>query len=163
MRYLNSIKNLYEEHIHKTHEEGRFLILGFFALTFILARITVYGISNSYLNFPPFGFLYIKNIHVHHLVYGIVLLLVAGLIRIPSYGEKYIRLGSILYGIGAALTLDEFAIWLRLDAAAYFGPGGRISIDVVIVFFLIILGSIWHGNFWIKLFNSTVNFFKNKE
>jgi hypothetical protein len=40
---------------------------------------------------------------------------------------------SILYGVGAALTLDEFALWLNL-ANVYWSPEGRESIDAVILF-----------------------------
>jgi hypothetical protein len=43
------------------------------------------------------------------------------------------RLFSILYGVGAALTLDEFALWLNL-ANVYWSPQGRESIDAVILF-----------------------------
>jgi hypothetical protein len=43
------------------------------------------------------------------------------------------RLVSILYGVGAALTLDEFALWLNL-ANVYWSPQGRESIDAVILF-----------------------------
>jgi len=40
---------------------------------------------------------------------------------------------SILYGVGAALTLDEFALWLNLKDV-YFVREGRSSIDAVILF-----------------------------
>jgi hypothetical protein len=43
------------------------------------------------------------------------------------------RLMSILYGVGAALTLDEFALWLNL-ANVYWSREGRESIDAVILF-----------------------------
>jgi hypothetical protein len=38
------------------------------------------------------------------------------------------------YGIGVALTLDEFALWLNLGAAAYWSRQGRESIDAVVLF-----------------------------
>ena len=37
---------------------------------------------------------------------------------------------AILYGVGAALTLDEFALWLNLEDV-YWSPQGRSSIDAV--------------------------------
>jgi hypothetical protein len=43
------------------------------------------------------------------------------------------RLMAILYGVGAALTLDEFALWLNL-ANVYWSPQGRESIDAVVLF-----------------------------
>ena len=38
------------------------------------------------------------------------------------------QLMALLYGVGAALTLDEFALWLRLEDV-YWAREGRESID----------------------------------
>ena len=43
---------------------------------------------------------------------------------------------AIVFGIGAALTLDEFALWLHLDDV-YWSEQGRQSIDAVIVFAIV--------------------------
>ena len=43
---------------------------------------------------------------------------------------------AIIFGIGAALTLDEFALWLHLDDV-YWSEQGRQSIDAVIVFAIV--------------------------
>ena len=47
------------------------------------------------------------------------------------------------YGIGAALTLDEFALWLNLDAAAYWSRQGRESIDAVVLFGTLLAMGTW--------------------
>jgi hypothetical protein len=52
------------------------------------------------------------------------------------------RLMSILYGVGAALTLDEFALWLNLRDV-YWSPQGRSSIDAVILFGAFMAASAW--------------------
>jgi hypothetical protein len=39
---------------------------------------------------------------------------------------------AVLSGVGAALTLDEFALWLRLDDV-YWSREGRSSVDAVLV------------------------------
>ena len=44
------------------------------------------------------------------------------------------RLMAVSYGVGAALTLDEFALWLSLEPDAYWTREGRLSIDAVIIF-----------------------------
>jgi hypothetical protein len=49
---------------------------------------------------------------------------------------------SILYGAGAALTLDEFALWLNLRDV-YWAPEGRTSIDAVILFGALLAASGW--------------------
>lgn len=154
MRYFTHLRSLYNEHIKKRKEEPRFLILTFFTITFLIARITVYGITGHILP-KPFGYLMLGSVHIHHIVYGVLLLLIAGFIRIPQFGDKLVRLSSIIYGIGAALTLDEFSLLIRFDPNVYFGPQGRLSLDVVFIFFLISLGFIWHGKFWHKVFMLT--------
>src|ERR1700721_2162789 len=52
------------------------------------------------------------------------------------------RLMSILYGVGAALTLDEFALWLNLKDV-YWAREGRSSIDAVILFGAVLAPGSW--------------------
>jgi hypothetical protein len=58
------------------------------------------------------------------------------------------RLMSVSYGVGAALTLDEFAIWLNLEPDAYWSDTGRLSIDAVILFGSILAVSAWGAPFF---------------
>ena len=78
--------------------------------------------------------------HIHHLVWGILLLLLVGyswLMQIgtgtPSTSVWMGRLSCILYGVAAALTLDEFALWLNLRDV-YWEREGRESIEAMAVF-----------------------------
>lgn len=158
-RYFQKIGKMYNTHIRGHKEEPRFLILTAFSLTFLAARLIVYNIKYQLIPFLPTRYIVIHETHVHHLVFGIFLLLIAGFIRIPQFGHELMRLSSLLYGMGAALTLDEFSLWLRFNPDAYFGPQGRISIDAVILFILIILTSIWHGTFWKRLFDYSIRYF----
>jgi hypothetical protein len=71
--------------------------------------------------------------HVHHLVWGILLLLVVGYVAIGiAPGRPGREILGVLFGIGAGLTLDEFALWLNLEDV-YWSQKGRSSIDAVIV------------------------------
>jgi hypothetical protein len=79
--------------------------------------------------------------HIHHLVWGILLLLITGYAEIADVGTGdsslsilMSRLLAMTNGIGAAPTLDEFALWLDLDSAAYWSRQGRESIDAVVLF-----------------------------
>ncbi len=108
-----------------------------FFLTFAGVRAVVFGVLH---NIPPFHFIQAGGRHIHHLVFGIVILLLVGYgwlcdIGIGTDGSSILisRLMSILYGVGAALTLDEFALWLNLRDV-YWSPEGRSSIDAVILF-----------------------------
>src|SRR3954449_12328167 len=72
------------------------------------------------------------DLHIHHLVWGIVLMLVAGFISLTPIDSPWREIVAVLFGIGAGLTLDEFALWLRLKDV-YWAEQGRQSIDAVII------------------------------
>ena len=68
----------------------------------------------------------VHGTHIHHLVWGILILLLVGYGWLLDLGRSHTplsiflsRLMSISYGVGAALTLDEFALWLNLEPDAY--------------------------------------------
>jgi hypothetical protein len=58
------------------------------------------------------------------------------------------RLMAVSYGVGAALTLDEFALWLSLDPDAYWTREGRMSIDAVIIFGAFMAMGTWGAPFF---------------
>ena len=72
--------------------------------------------------------------HIHHMTFGITGLLSVGYLWLLEIGINEQRWASrataIGYGAGAALTLDEFALWLNL-ADDYWTKQGRESIDAV--------------------------------
>jgi hypothetical protein len=71
--------------------------------------------------------------HIHHLVWGILLLMIAGWVGIVVAPESPGReIVAAVFGIGTGLTLDEFALWLELKDV-YWSADGRKSIDAVIV------------------------------
>ena len=73
------------------------------------------------------------GLHIHHLVFGIVLMMLAGFLAFaiqPS--SPWIEILAGLFGIGVGLTLDEFALWLYLEDV-YWSEEGRRSIDAIIV------------------------------
>ena len=76
---------------------------------------------------------FIGGVHVHHQVWGILLILVVGLLEFrfnpPSPWQEVL---AALFGAGAALALDEFALWFHLQDV-YWTPEGRKSIDAVMV------------------------------
>jgi hypothetical protein len=117
-----------------------------FFLTFGGVRGVVYCITHG---IPPFHFIIEGGRHIHHLVIGIILLLIVGYAWLCDLGVGEgassllaSRLFSILYGVGAALTLDEFALWLNLKDV-YWSPQGRESIDAVIIFGALLAAGAW--------------------
>src|ERR1700733_1111952 len=108
-----------------------------FFLTFAGVRAVVFAVLHK---IPPFHFIEHDGRHIHPLVIGILILLGVGYGWLADFGTGeddtsllLSRLMSILYGVGAALTLDEFALWLNLKDV-YWSPEGRSSIDAVILF-----------------------------
>jgi hypothetical protein len=74
-----------------------------------------------------------SGLHLHHLVWGIVLILLAGFLGFainPVSPWNEILAG--LFGVGAGFTLDEFALWIYLRDV-YWAQEGRKSFDAVIV------------------------------
>ena len=73
------------------------------------------------------------GLHVHHMVIGVVLMVVAGLGLIAWLPQGLeLQLLALAFGAGVALTLDEFALILRLQDV-YWTSEGRLSVDAVIV------------------------------
>jgi len=102
-------------------------VLVAFILTFALTRLTVFMIMSCRI---PDLFLYVGGAHVHHLNYGIFLLSGIGgylLLRRPE--GRTLRISSAIYGIGLALTFDEFGMWLHLGGSYW----QRASWDAVTV------------------------------
>ena|ERR1035437_1836572 len=127
----------------------QFLILISFLITFTIIRIITHLQKLNIL--PNQGN---DILHIHHLVPGIILLLISGYIGISFWSVHKLRtLVAVLFGIGAALTIDEFALWLYLRDV-YWVKQGRDSIDafifVIIIFGIIILISEIHDHSWIE-------------
>jgi hypothetical protein len=72
------------------------------------------------------------GLHIHHLVFGIVLMMLAGFLGFAVQpGDPWLELLAAAFGVGMGLTLDEFALWLYLEDV-YWAEEGRQSVDAVI-------------------------------
>ncbi|HEY7060570.1 MAG TPA: hypothetical protein VII06_03755 [Chloroflexota bacterium] len=111
-------------------KEPELLLTLAFLLSFGAVRFITYSIKNDWL--PIFGNVTTAGMHIHHMVPGMLLVLVAGYFGLVMGENRPTRLLSVLFGVGTALVLDEFALWLRL-ADVYWRPEGRESIEAVIV------------------------------
>jgi hypothetical protein len=97
----------------------------------------------------PFHNVSSGGLHIHHLVWGILLLLLVGYVWLIEEGTASNWLASltaVAYGVGSALTLDEFALWLTIQDVYWTGPG-RWSIDAVVIFGAGLSIGIWGGPF----------------
>src|SRR3954465_9805057 len=101
-----------------------------FLLTFLTTRLVTRAIRTGR---GPFRNASVGGVHLHHEVYGIFLLLGTGLVQLTYRpGPPWLYLVAALFGVGAALTLDEFALWLHLEDV-YWTREGRSSVDAVLV------------------------------
>lgn len=147
------LKAIYRAHMAETRRERLFLASFSFLVAFVIVRIITHLIRAGV---GPFHNVSRGELHIHHMVWGILLLLGVGygwLLQIGTGLEGTSRIAgialSIFYGIGAALTLDEFALWLNLRDV-YWAREGRASLDAVVLFasFLIIGAAgapLWRG------------------
>jgi hypothetical protein len=153
--HLTRLGRIVHQQIPDQPHRRLFLASLSFFITFLAVRLLVLCIRH---NIGPFGYVEMGGRHIHHLVWGILLLLITGHATLAEVGQGSTpgsiflsRLLSIGYGVGAALTLDEFALWLNLDALAYWSREGRESIDAVVLFGALLAVTTWGAPVWQRL------------
>jgi hypothetical protein len=73
------------------------------------------------------------GVHLHHLVFGICMMILAGTIGFASSGTRpWFDIAAGLFGVGVGLTIDEFALWVYLDDV-YWAEEGRKSVDATVI------------------------------
>ncbi|BDM67827.1 hypothetical protein HEK616_13140 [Streptomyces nigrescens] len=106
------------------------LALASFVLAFVVTRAITRLIragKGPFRNISPGG------LHVHHVVPGVVLMVVGGFIAIAGDRRGFgSGAAAVLFGIGVGLVLDEFALILHLDDV-YWTEEGTKSVEVVIL------------------------------
>ncbi|HET7420443.1 MAG TPA: hypothetical protein VFL27_08680 [Candidatus Dormibacteraeota bacterium] len=131
---LKELKRVYRFHFQNERRERLFLASVSFLLTFAIVRTITHLIRagvGPFHNMTTSG-----GLHIHHLVWGIALLLAVGYVWLleVGVGSNWVAsLTALAFGVGAALTLDEFALFLNLQDV-YWQAQGRESIDAVVIF-----------------------------
>ena len=121
----------YEEWIVDTGKQPELFLLLAFLLSFGFIRTSAHMIRAQVRWWP--GNVQVGGTHVHHLVWGILTMLVVGYAAIAFSPDSPLReVLAVLFGIGAGLTMDEFALWLHLEDV-YWSEQGRASVDAVII------------------------------
>jgi hypothetical protein len=94
------------------------------------------------------------GLHLHHLVFGITMMMAAGVISFSLLATGWwYEVCAVVFGIGMGLTIDEFALWIYLDDV-YWSREGRSSIDASMIA-LAFMGLILLGGFSISFKAST--------
>jgi hypothetical protein len=123
-------------HLSPRRERAMFAALGFVvALAVTRGVTTALHVRGAGAN----GGIVVDGVHIHHLVFGIVGLLLIGYAWLLLYGfeprprRRAFRLTSLAYGAASALVLDEFALWLNLKDV-YWQKQGRESVEALALF-----------------------------
>ena len=141
------LKKLYRLHFRDERRERLFLASVAFLLTFATVRGITYLIRTGN---GPFHNVTAGTLHIHHLVWGILLLIAVGYVWLleVGVGSSWVAgLTALAFGVGAALTLDEFALWLNLKDV-YWERQGRVSVDAVLIFAALLSVGIWGWPFF---------------
>ena len=137
------LRAIYRERFEAGGHESLFLAsVGFFTALAVVRGLTL----AIHYHIGPFHDVLMRGRHIHHLVWGILLLLLTGYGRLTEVcsGHGAVRLLSMLFGVGAALTLDEFALWLNLKDV-YWGREGRESLEALALFAALLCIGIFGG------------------
>jgi hypothetical protein len=110
-----------------------FVLLAAFLVSFLFIRTSARLMRSPRVPWWPGSVTTGSGVHLHHLVWGIILLLLAGFLGfVTDRSSPWSEVLAATFGIGAGLTLDEFALWVHLRDV-YWAKEGRSSVDAVVV------------------------------
>lgn len=131
------LHGVYRREFPEPRRERLFLASFGFFTTVVVVRALTFAIRHD---IGPFHDVTMRGRHIHHLVWGILLLMLVGYSWLVEIGTGAAssshwmgRLTSMVYGVAAALTLDEFALWLNLRDV-YWEREGRESFEAMAAF-----------------------------
>ena len=114
-------------------QRAGFVLLSAFLISFLFIRTSSRLIRSPRVTWWPGSVKTSSGLHLHHLVWGIVLLLLTGFLSFVTKAKSpWEEILAGLFGFGAGLTLDEFALWIHLRDV-YWAEEGRSSFDAVVV------------------------------
>ncbi len=110
-----------------------FVVLAAFLVTFLAIRTSTRLIRDPHVTWWPGNVETASGLHIHHVVWGIALLLVSGFLALAFTPDSPWReVLAVAFGAGAGLTLDEFALILYVRDV-YWAQEGRVSLDAVVI------------------------------
>ncbi len=120
------------EFLAREGQRAGLVLLGAMLLSFGFIRMSTRLMRSPKVPWWP-GSIRPGGLHIHHLVFGIVLIMLAGFAQFAVQPDSpWLEILAALFGVGVGLTLDEFALWLHLEDV-YWSEEGRRSVDAVIL------------------------------
>src|SRR3954468_12892198 len=110
------ISDFWDDQIVASDGQGLFFVLVGFLGSFAFIRMSTRLMRSPRVPWWPGSIVSDGGVHVHHLVFGFGLMLGAGTLGFWFFGERPgLEISALLFGSGAALTVDEFALLVHLD------------------------------------------------
>ncbi|HTA15654.1 MAG TPA: hypothetical protein VK781_12435, partial [Solirubrobacteraceae bacterium] len=95
-------------------QRSGFILLGAFLGAFLFIRTSARLIRSPKVTWWPGSVKTKSGLHLHHLVWGICLMMSSGFLDFALAPlSPWSEVLAAVFGVGAGLTLDEFALWVR--------------------------------------------------
>jgi lysyl-tRNA synthetase class 2 len=138
---------------HQLVDHGRqyiFLVFVGFIGSFGFIRLSARLMRSPRVPWWPGSVVSESGLHLHHLVWGITMMMGAGVVSFALLDSGWwYEVSAFVFGVGMGLTIDEFALWIYLDDV-YWSREGRRSIDASVIA-VAFMGLILVGGFSIEV------------
>jgi hypothetical protein len=125
------VHHIYDLVVADHHRQHAFVCLAAMLISFLAIRTSAR--MTRRFTWWPGGVETSGGTHLHHFVWGIFLMLGAGFLGLGLHlGEPWDGVVAAVFGVGAGFTLDEFALWTRMEDV-YWSDEGRSSLEAVAV------------------------------
>lgn len=132
MHVRKALRNSYDRIIFYPSKRTPFWIFAGFVATFAISRLIVFLSPGLHLS--------VSGTHVHHLTYGIITLAASGFVALAAPDVPRRAVGA-LYGIGLAMTFDEFGMWLHLTTNYYMDISLYVMFGILFVLLFVVYGA----------------------
>jgi hypothetical protein len=127
------ISDFWNDQLAEHDRQWLFLVLLGLVVSFGFIRLSTRLMRSPRVPWWPGSIVSDGGLHVHHLVFGIVLMIAAGTISFAGFAVSPIyEICAFGFGVGIGLTIDEFALWVHLEDV-YWAKEGRSSVDAAVI------------------------------
>jgi hypothetical protein len=127
------VSDFWQDQLVANGRQGLFLVLVGFLGSFAFIRLSTRLMRSPRVPWWPGSIVSDGGVHIHHLVIGVAVMLAAGTLGFWFFDTSpWLEVCALVFGIGAGLTIDEFALLVHLDDV-YWSEEGRSSIDATVI------------------------------